>query len=265
MNIYAFDGLLYRGHCAGDFYRFCLRKHPSLLRWLPLHLWVLSKYLFGFLDQSQLLYEIFRHVPHPEEMAQSFWSQRKHRLSPRRFAPGDAILSSAPLWLLRPAMDALSAPAAVALEQPLPVGAQLHAAPPDLSLIGRAKAMFLNRTFVVFLFIGCVNTLNSTLFAFALSHAMGVNAAFVVGYLLSLSISYWLNAKLAFKQPLAFPAFLKFCLSYLPNFAIQNLFVLLLYNGLGLPKLLTYGLSAVIGIPVTFVALKLFAFASRKS
>ena len=36
MNIYDFDGTLYAGDSTVDFLLFSLRKHPGLLRFLPL-------------------------------------------------------------------------------------------------------------------------------------------------------------------------------------------------------------------------------------
>lgn len=49
-------------------------------------------------------------------------------------------------------------------------------------------------------------------------------------------------------------------LSYVPNFLLQNLFVLLIYNLLAQPKILAYCAAACFSVPVTFLALKLFAF-----
>ena len=50
----------------------------------------------------------------------------------------------------------------------------------------------------------------------------------------------------------------------MPQPFCQNAFVLVFMNWLGFGKLITYILAAVVGIPVTFAMLKLFAFRKRK-
>jgi putative flippase GtrA len=53
---------------------------------------------------------------------------------------------------------------------------------------------------------------------------------------------------------------LKFMVSYIPNFLIQNAVVFVLFTLLGLPELLAFTIAAIIGVPVTFFLLKLFTF-----
>jgi len=132
------------------------------------------------------------------------------------------------------------------------------------SLFSRLKKHFLSFQFIVFLIIGVINTLNGIGFAYLYSLLINnVNIAFILGYLTSLSIGYLLNSFLTFKEKLAFNKFIKFCVSYIPNFLIQNGFVILFYNILGWEKLLVYCLAAIIGIPVTFLLLKIFAFRKK--
>ena len=57
---------------------------------------------------------------------------------------------------------------------------------------------------------------------------------------------------------------LRFFVSYIPNFLIQNIVVFLVHGVFGGTELMAYILAAVIGIPVTFVLLKLFAFRKKK-
>ena len=62
------------------------------------------------------------------------------------------------------------------------------------------------------------------------------------------------------QEKLSFTKFIKFGISYIPNFIIQNIVVIITFNILGLHKLIAYCLAAIIGIPVTFILLKFFAF-----
>lgn len=119
---------------------------------------------------------------------------------------------------------------------------------------------FFSCEFLLFLIVGSVNTLNGIFFSWLYSVFFNPNIAFVTGYLTSLTIAYFLNAALIFHAKLKIADFIKFCMSYIPNFIIQNIILILFYNILEWNKLIAYVLAAVIGIPITFLAVKFFAF-----
>lgn len=127
----------------------------------------------------------------------------------------------------------------------------------------KAKGLLFSKELIGFLIIGTLNTLNGVLFAYLFSLLFNVNTAFIAGYLLSLSLSYLLNSCLTFKETLSWPKYFKFCFSCLPNFLIQNLIVLIFFNLCGLPKILVYFLAAIIGVPITFILIRKFAFRSN--
>lgn len=123
---------------------------------------------------------------------------------------------------------------------------------------------FLTREFLLFLLVGVINTFNGTflswLYAFLIPNH---NIAFNCGYLTSNLIAYYLNSAFIFPEPLSLHRCLKFALSYVPNYIIQNLIVLLFYNLLGYPPILSYLVAAVLGIPVTFLCVKIFTFGRK--
>ena len=129
-----------------------------------------------------------------------------------------------------------------------------------MELFKKIKNTFLDRKFVLFVLIGIINTFNGVIFSFVYSSFLNENLSFVLGYISGLIIAYILNSFITFKERLSFKKFSKFAVSYIPNFIIQNVVVILIFNVLGLHKLLAYTLAAVIGIPITFILLKLFAF-----
>ncbi len=129
----------------------------------------------------------------------------------------------------------------------------------------KVKSVFASKEFLGFLIIGGINALNGVVFAYLFSLLIDANGAFVAGYAVSLSISYLLNSFFTFKETLSWPKYLKFCLSYIPNFLIQNVIVLIFYNFLGWHRLFAYILAAIIGVPVTFILIKFFAFKKEKS
>lgn len=123
---------------------------------------------------------------------------------------------------------------------------------------------FFDKSFILFLFVGVINTFNGIIFSSLYSIAFQANIAFIFGYITSLTISYLLNSLITFREKLSFNKYIKFCISYIPNFIIQNLIVFIVYNTLHLHKLIAYLLAAIIGIPVTFILMKIFAFNSKK-
>lgn len=131
-------------------------------------------------------------------------------------------------------------------------------------ILKRLIKMFVAKDFLAFLAVGCINTLNGVLFSMLFSQIFSnINLSFTCGYLSSLVISFLLNSRFVFRERANFIKFIKFAVSYLPNFAVQSLCIVLFGNILGLHKLFVYTISAVIGVPVTFLLLKLFAFRKK--
>jgi len=134
------------------------------------------------------------------------------------------------------------------------------------SFLKKIKNMFFTKSFILFIFVGCINTFNGILLSYLYSLVINdANLAFVVGYITSLTISYLLNSFITFKEKLNFKKYIKFCISYIPNFIIQNIIVFIVYNTLGLHKLIAYALAAIIGLPVTFILMNVFTFGKKKS
>ena len=132
------------------------------------------------------------------------------------------------------------------------------------SLINKIKEVFFSKQFIMFVFIGVIITFNGVIFSYIYSSFLNENVAFIFGYISGLVISYILNSYVTFKEKLEFNKFIKFAVSYIPNFIIQNIVVFIVFNMMGLHKLIAYGLAAVIGVPITFVFMKFFAFKKNK-
>ena len=124
--------------------------------------------------------------------------------------------------------------------------------------------MFKSKQFIIFVLIGIVNTFNGVVFSTIYSRFFDANTSFVLGYISGLIISYILNSFITFKEHLAFDKFLKFAISYIPNFVIQNIVVIVLFNILGINKIVVYIIAAILGVPITFIFMKLFAFKKQE-
>jgi len=133
-----------------------------------------------------------------------------------------------------------------------------------LHVIKQIKHHFFTREFILFLFIGCINTFNASFLAWLLSFGIpNANFSFILGYLASLSFAYYMNCKIVFKQSCNRNQYIKFAISYIPNFIIENIIVVIFYNILAYPPIVSYIIAAIIGIPATFLMVKLFAFGRK--
>ena len=128
------------------------------------------------------------------------------------------------------------------------------------ALIEKIKHHFFTREFLLFLVIGCINTFNGSFLAWLFTHTLNSNLAFNIGYLLSNVFAYWMNSRIVFHDPLTLQRYIKFAISYIPNYIIQNIIVVIFYNMLGFPDIISYIIAAILGIPVTFLMVKIFAF-----
>lgn len=123
------------------------------------------------------------------------------------------------------------------------------------------KRHFLSRAFLIFLIVGCINTFLCSALAKGMESLVGsANLAFNIGYILSNINAYFLNSKLVFPTTITIARYIKFALSYVPNYIIQNIIVTIVYNMLGFPSLASFLIAAVLGVPITFLCVKLFAF-----
>lgn len=126
-------------------------------------------------------------------------------------------------------------------------------------------SMFLSREFLAFVAVGVINTLSNVIFSTIYSLFIpNTTLAFFPGYITSNVVSYLLNSKLTFKEKLGFVKFIKFFISYIPNFIIQTVIVWLFDNFIHGPSIAAYAIAAVIGVPVTFVFMKIFTFRKKE-
>lgn len=125
--------------------------------------------------------------------------------------------------------------------------------------------MFFSREFLAFLVVGVINTLSNIVFSTIYSLFIpNTTIAFFPGYITSNLVSYILNSKLTFKEKLGFVKFVKFFISYIPNFIIQTVIVYLFDHFIHGPSVIAYAIAAVIGVPVTFVFMKIFTFKKKE-
>ena len=104
MNVYDFDNTIYDGESVFDFYLFCLRSQPRLVKYLFVVVTCFIKYKFclmtvdDFIEKSEkyalkLLYEI----DDLEGKIKKFWQKNAHKIKPfyaLQHKPDDVVISA---------------------------------------------------------------------------------------------------------------------------------------------------------------------------
>lgn len=130
-------------------------------------------------------------------------------------------------------------------------------------LLTGLKRTFLSKKFIGYCLIGIINTFNTAFFSWLAHFKVQENIAAYIGYFISLTINYILNSIIVFKNRLNLRRYLRFLLSYVPNFIIYTLVSLLTINIMQINQFWATVLATAAGAPITFVIIKLFAFGSR--
>jgi len=109
MNIYDFDGTIFKGDSTRAFWAYCLKRNPLLVRYLPRQCFAALCYLLGRTDKEafkQAFFSYLQGVPAVEEWVEGFWYTHMGRFQPWYLSqkqPGDLIISASPEFLLAPA------------------------------------------------------------------------------------------------------------------------------------------------------------------
>jgi putative flippase GtrA/phosphoserine phosphatase len=114
--------------------------------------------------------------------------------------------------------------------------------------------------FLRFVFVGGIGTLVNFIVSVTISNVIDPVVSYAIAYGISIGVTYTLDSKLVFKRKLSIARFLRFLISYLPNFILSFGFVAVFINLLGVNRILVYGFVSLLGLPITFVIVKLFAF-----
>ena len=107
MNIYDFDGTLYDGDSTVDFFLFCLKRKPSLVRFLPEQAWGFLLHGLKRIDRTRLKEYFFSFLKgvDGEAMLEPFWAGHRHKIFswyPERHREDDLVISASPEFLLAP-------------------------------------------------------------------------------------------------------------------------------------------------------------------
>ncbi len=123
---------------------------------------------------------------------------------------------------------------------------------------------FRSSGFPEYCFVGFINTLTNAAIS-SLTHRVFLqeNIAAVLGYLISLSIGFFLSCKIIFYQKPSFKYYFMYMISYIPNFIIFFLVTFITINTMELPQFWGTVLASMVGGPITYVIMRIYAFGSK--
>ncbi|CAM3715150.1 HAD-IB family phosphatase [Erysipelothrix urinaevulpis] len=108
MNVYDFDKTIYDGDSSIDFYKYTLKKHPSIIKKWPSQISAATNYKrkkMSKTDMKTIFYRYFEHIPNMNDHVESFWKAHRHNLKDWYFEQkrsDDLIISASPEFLLKP-------------------------------------------------------------------------------------------------------------------------------------------------------------------
>lgn len=113
MNVYDFDGTVYRGDSSIDFFAFCVKRHPSIARMIPCILISGIKYKFfhGSLEKfKSTFFRFLPLLPNIEGEVVAFWNSHENRIFEwylKQKQSDDVVISASPSFLLLPICERL--------------------------------------------------------------------------------------------------------------------------------------------------------------
>ncbi|HIV68994.1 MAG TPA: HAD-IB family phosphatase [Candidatus Butyricicoccus stercorigallinarum] len=114
MNVYDFDQTIYRGDSTVDFYFYCLRRRPRMLRRVPGAIGGFALYGAKRWDKTrakQQMYRFLTEIGDTEQLVREFWRTHIRNIKPwyieKTRRADDVVISASPEFLLRPACEQL--------------------------------------------------------------------------------------------------------------------------------------------------------------
>ncbi|HWP98126.1 MAG TPA: GtrA family protein [Syntrophomonadaceae bacterium] len=108
----------------------------------------------------------------------------------------------------------------------------------------------------MFLVCGAANTLLTYILYVLFLHLMSYKLSYSLAYVLGIALSYYLNSRLVFKEPVSLFKFLQYPVVYIVQYLLGIAILYICVDLLAMNKLLAPLVVIVISLPVTFVLSK---------
>lgn len=110
MNVYDFDGTIYRDDSTRDFYNYIIKKKPKVLLYFPGFLINFFLYRLNIINKTKLKEVFFQYLNclgdgEVEKYVDDFWASHKWKIYDwykKQKKPDDVIISASPRYILAP-------------------------------------------------------------------------------------------------------------------------------------------------------------------
>jgi phosphoserine phosphatase len=113
MNVYDFDKTIYHRNSTADFYFYCLRRHPGILKCLPVQLKGFVLYGLKLIDITEMKKHLYRFLPCLDDVDRDladFWDNnigKVHEWYRQKQRDDDLVISGSPYFLVEGACQRL--------------------------------------------------------------------------------------------------------------------------------------------------------------
>lgn len=108
MNVYDFDKTIYKGDSTLDFYFFCLRKKPIIIKEFPKQIYSAILYKLGKITKTEFkenFYIFLNDLENIDNLLKEFWDNNQNKIKSfylKQKNYDDVIISASPTFLLEP-------------------------------------------------------------------------------------------------------------------------------------------------------------------
>ena len=107
MNVYDFDGTIYNGDSAIDFYLFCLKRKPFIIRRIIPQIIGFFKYKMKKISKEEfkeVFYSYFKDIKNIDEYVELFWNKKQYKIKKwyiNQKNKNDVIISASPEFIIK--------------------------------------------------------------------------------------------------------------------------------------------------------------------
>lgn len=111
MNVYDFDKTIYRSDSTVDFYCWCMKKHPGLIRYVPIQVWGILKYKLRLCSKERMkeyFFSFLKGLKKVDTDVQLFVKKNLYKMEAwylKEHRDDDVIISASPAFLIQEFSD----------------------------------------------------------------------------------------------------------------------------------------------------------------
>ncbi len=128
-DLYDFDKTVFRGESGSEFWLFCLKRHPSIIRYLPKQaVGFLGHYVLHIVGKKrskELFYSYLKSIDAHRE-AELFWHKNADRINgwfkPKEHDVKTVVCSASPVFQIKPICDRLGVDLLIATKMDIKTG-----------------------------------------------------------------------------------------------------------------------------------------------